>query len=138
MPRPTTTCEAPGCGAKNYARAGKHARLCKKHGAQVNRHGRLTPERERGVKLVCVADGCTRTDTFGRPPHCRKHACQIRTHGRLTPEREHQMGNEKCRTPGCKNKHRAKGYCVTHYGQRRWLAIKGKLEQLKAIEAAQG
>ena len=128
MGRKMRKCSVNDCDNKHYAKA-----HCKKHYTQVARHGRLTPERERGVVRVCLVEGCERTDTIGQ--YCRKHARQIRTHGRLTPEREHQMGNVGCRVPGCPNKHRAKGYCVKHYNQMRWQRIKRTLQRIKELEA---
>ena len=125
--RRTKSCSVTGCEAKHYAKA-----HCKKHYTQVSRHGRLTPERERGVVRVCIVEGCDRTDTIGQ--HCRKHNRQIRTHGRLTPDREHQMGHVGCRVPGCLNKHRSKGYCVKHYNQIRWQRIKRTLARVKELE----
>ena len=118
----TWTCDVPRCEAKNYARGGGFARLCKRHYSQVERHGRLTPERERGVVRVCLVEGCERTDTIGQ--YCRKHARQVRVHGRLTPEREHEFGRVGCTVPGCSEEHRAQGYCVRHYNQMRWQRIK--------------
>lgn len=124
-------CSVRGCEAKHYAKG-----YCKKHYTQVLRHGRLTPERERGVVRVCAVEGCSRTDTIGK--YCRKHARQIRVHGRLTPEREHQMGNQGCSVPGCNEPHRAKGYCVKHYNQMRWQRIKQQLELAKELERELG
>ncbi len=128
MARKPRKCLAASCEAKHYAKG-----YCKKHYTQISRHGRLTPERERGVVRVCVAAGCGRTDTVGQ--YCRKHARQMRTHGRLTPEREHQMGNTGCRVRGCPNKHRAKGYCVKHYNQTRWQRIKRTLQRMRELES---
>lgn len=128
MARKLRKCSVRDCENKHYAKA-----YCKKHYTQVARHGRLTPERERGVVRVCLVEGCERTDTIGQ--YCRKHARQIRTHGRLTPEREHQMGNVGCRVSGCEAKHRAKGYCVKHYNQMRWQRIKRTLQRIKELEA---
>lgn len=51
----------------------------------------------------------------------------MRLHGALTPEREHVLGREGCSVPGCVEKHRAKGFCIRHYGQRRWQEIKRTL-----------
>jgi hypothetical protein len=79
--RPPKGCRVPGCERRHYAKD-----LCKKHYAQVLRHGRLTPEREVGPRRVCLAEGCGRVDTV--KGHCRKHHRQIQIHGRLTPERE--------------------------------------------------
>jgi hypothetical protein len=74
-------CRSRGCEGRHYARD-----LCKRHYAQVLRHGRLTPEKERVAVRVCVVEGCGRKDTIHW--HCRKHARQLKVHGRLTPERE--------------------------------------------------
>jgi hypothetical protein len=128
MSRKIRKCSARDCEAKHYAKG-----YCKKHYTQIARHGRLTPETERGVIRVCIVEGCERTDTIGQ--YCRKHARQIRTHGRLTPDREHQMGNVGCRVPGCTNRHRAKGYCVKHYNQTRWQKIKRTLQRVRELEA---
>ncbi|MHC4389873.1 MAG: hypothetical protein ACYTFT_15065 [Planctomycetota bacterium] len=128
MKRQDKNCQVKDCETKHYAKS-----LCKKHYTQVLRHGRLTPERERGIERICGVESCERTDTVGR--FCRKHARQIRTHGRLTPEREHQMGNSGCKEPGCSSPHRAKGYCVKHYNQARWQRIKRQLERIKELEA---
>ena len=114
-------CTAAGCTSRHYA-----LDLCKKHYAQVLRHGKLTPERERGAVRVCLAEGCGRTDTIHF--HCRKHARQMRVHGKLTPDREHVMGREGCSVARCKNEHRAKGLCAPHYNQQRWLAAKRERE----------
>jgi hypothetical protein len=110
-------CSVSGCQARHYAKE-----YCKKHYTQVLRHGKLTPDRERGVVRVCKVDGCERTDTIQW--YCRKHARQLRVHGRLTPEREHIMGFEGCRVPKCNEPHRAKGYCAKHYNQDRWRRLK--------------
>lgn len=111
------TCTAPNCTARHYAND-----YCKKHMAQVYRHGKLTPENERGAVRVCLSEGCNRTDTIRW--YCRKHARQIRVHGALAPEREHVMGAEGCRVDRCKQPHRAKGFCGKHYNQDRWRKIK--------------
>jgi hypothetical protein len=112
-------CNVGDCDARHYAK-----KYCKKHYTQILRHGKLTPDRERGVVRVCKVKGCGRTDTIRW--YCRKHARQIRVHGRLTPEREHLMGYEGCRVSGCKGEHRARGYCAKHYNQERWKRLKGK------------
>jgi hypothetical protein len=119
-----TGCEAKGadgkpCQGRHYSRG-----CCKKHYAQMLRHGRLTPERERGVMRVCKVKGCGRQDTIDW--HCRKHARQIRVHGRLTPEREHLMGLEGCSVKRCKEPHRAKGKCASHYNAERLKRLKGR------------
>ena len=44
------------------------------------------------------------------------------------------MGNEGCRVPGCNRKHRAKGFCVKHYNQKRWERIKAQLKELERIK----
>ena len=110
-------CSVDNCPARHYAKD-----FCKKHYAQVLRHGKLTPERERGAVRVCLAEGCNRVDTIRW--YCRKHARQIRVHGRLTPDREHVMGFEGCRVPRCSHPHRAKGFCAKHYNQDRWRRLK--------------
>lgn len=110
-------CDVDGCQARHYAKE-----YCKKHYTQVLRHGKLTPDRERGVVRVCKVEGCERTDTIQW--YCRKHARQLRVHGRLTPEREHVMGFEGCRVPRCDQPHRAKGLCAKHYNQDRWRRLK--------------
>lgn len=117
LPKPRAkACSAPKCSTRHYAKD-----LCKKHYAQALRHGRLTPELERGAARVCKVPDCGRTDTIRW--HCRKHARQITVHGRLTPEREHVMGSVGCRVRGCPEPHRATGLCVKHYNQRRWTQI---------------
>jgi hypothetical protein len=119
-------CAVPGCGGKHYATA-----KCKKHYTQVARHGRLTPDRERGAVRVCSAPGCERIDTIrhddDRVVLCRKHLRQVVSHGRLTPEREHLMDAVGCAAKDCPEPHRAKGFCVRHYNAARWAAIKAKL-----------
>jgi hypothetical protein len=112
-------CTVDSCTNRHYAKD-----YCKKHYAQVLRHGKLTPERERGAVRVCLADGCGRTDTIHW--YCRKHARQMRVHGRLTPEREHLMGYEGCMVKGCRQAHRAKGFCAKHYNQDRWQKLQAK------------
>src|SRR5206468_10198493 len=79
------TCSVDNCQVRHYAKG-----FCKKHYTQVLRHGKLTPDRERGIVRVCKVENCGRTDTI--KGHCRKHWRQIRVHNRLTPEREHMMG----------------------------------------------
>jgi hypothetical protein len=111
-----TTCEAKGCSREHYAKS-----FCKAHYTQVMRHGRLTPERERGAVRPCGAKGCARLASVNA--HCRKHARQIRTHGRLTPELERER-HEGCRVARCKHPHRAKGLCAVHYNAARWQRIK--------------
>ena len=123
------TCNVPGCEAKNYARGGGFARLCKRHYTQIDRHGRLTPERDRGRPPgPCAAPKCEQTAAIcprgATARYCLKHARQVRTHGRLTPEREHVMNHVGCRVPGCAEEHRAGGFCVRHYNQARWQRIK--------------
>lgn len=101
-------CKTRDCNQRHYAKG-----FCKKHYTQVLRHGKLTPERERGVTRVCAAKDCGRTDTIHG--YCRKHARQIRVHGHLTPEREHLMGFVGCTVPNCRGEHRARGLCAQHY-----------------------
>lgn len=110
-------CTAPSCTKRHYAKD-----LCKAHYAQVLRHGRLTPELERGAVRTCLVEGCGRTDTIRW--HCRRHARQIRVHGRLTPESEHELGHEGCKVKGCARPHRAKGLCANHYNVDRWRRLK--------------
>jgi hypothetical protein len=106
-------CSAKKCRRHHYARG-----YCKLHYAQVARHGRLTPERERGEPTTCSAPRCDRMGEL--EGHCRKHARQIRTHGRLTPEIEHAVGvYDHCTVGRCRAPHRAKGLCAKHYGQAR-------------------
>ena len=137
MPKVKTGCAVKGCTAPGYATAKDiNTRCCKKHYTQVARHGRLVPERERGVIRVCAADRCGRTDTVGI--YCRKHARQYRTHGKLTPDREHQMGNVGCKTPGCTAKHRARGLCVKHYNAQRWKSIKQVLQRVRDLDKQKG
>lgn len=129
-------CGVDACASRHYARD-----LCKKHYTQILRHGKLTPERERGIVRVCRVKGCGRTDTINW--YCRKHARQIRVHGRLTPEREHLMGFEGCRAPGCDAAHRARGYCAKHYNQQRWRRLKadrsrGKRRAPERAQASRG
>src|SRR4051794_31623494 len=64
-------CAVGSCEARHYAKE-----YCKKHYTQILRHGKLTPDRERGVVRECKAQGCDRTDTIKW--YCRKHARQIR------------------------------------------------------------
>jgi hypothetical protein len=118
-------CNVAGCQARHYA-----TEFCKKHYTQVLRHGKLTPDRERGIIRVCKVEGCERTDTIDW--YCRKHKRQIRVHGRLTPEREHVMGFEGCRVPKCDQAHRAKGFCAKHYNQDRWRRLKGSRSEVGA------
>jgi hypothetical protein len=110
-------CSLDACESRHYAKG-----FCKKHYAQVLRHGKLTPERERGAVRTCRAEGCDRTDTIQW--YCRRHARQLRVHGRLTPDREHVMGFEGCRVSRCREPHRAKGFCAKHYNQDRWRRMK--------------
>lgn len=127
------TCGDPGCCATHYAKA-----HCKKHYTQIARHGKLTPERERGVQLVCAAEACRQRGRFSRQEairgYCKKHARQILLHGRLAPEREHEMGHTGCAKPGCPAPHRAKGYCIAHYNAARWQLLKAKAAKLDRIE----
>jgi hypothetical protein len=127
--RKSRVCLLDSCVSRHYAKG-----FCKKHYTQVLRHGRLTPERERGVVRVCKAVGCVETDTIRF--YCRKHARQIRVHGRLTPEREHNMDNEGCSMPGCDESHRAKSLCARHYNQARWRRIKAQRARQRARETA--
>ena len=120
-------CSATDCRARHYAKG-----YCKKPYTPVSRHGRLTPETERGVIRVCAAEGCDRTDTVGL--YCRRHARQVRAHGRLTPEREHRMGSVGCAVEGCRGGHRAKGLCVKHYNQSRWQIVKRAIRRLRSLE----
>lgn len=105
-------CSVENCTGRHYANS-----YCKRHYAQVLRHGRLTPERERGEVRVCKAEDCGRTDTIKW--YCRKHARQLRVHGRLTPEREHVVGRQGCAIDDCDLPHRAKGLCAKHYNAHR-------------------
>jgi len=123
------TCTAPNCKKRHYAKD-----YCKAHYAQVLRHGKLTPERERGAIRVCLVEDCGRTDTIRW--YCRKHARQIRVHGKLTPDREHVMGHEGCRVPRCKEPHRAKGFCAKHYNQQQWAAKKAARKTKKRVAKA--
>jgi len=111
-------CTADDCLARYYARG-----FCKKHYAQTLRHGRLTPELERGLVRTCPATGCGRTsddhDFVG--DHCRKHARQIELFGRLAPETERVFGVRRCTASRrCREPVRAKGLCASHYNKRRW------------------
>jgi len=124
-------CTVASCEARHYAKD-----YCKKHYAQVLRHGKLTPERERGAVRVCLAEGCNRTDTIRW--YCRKHARQIRVHGRLTPDREHVMGFEGCSVARCNEPHRAKGFCAKHYNQDRWRRLKLERKGRKGSARAVG
>lgn len=119
-------CKAENCERVTYAR-----RFCKKHYAQTLRHGRLTPETERGVIRTCAAPDCQRTNDkhdFARG-YCRKHARQIELFGRLAPETERMFGIDRCSVPGCKADVRAKALCASHYNKRRW---REKGDQIKA------
>lgn len=124
--RRSRACMLENCVSRHYAKG-----FCKKHYTQILRHGRLTPERERGVVRICKAPGCKSSDTIRY--YCRKHARQIRVHGRLTPEREHNMSHEGCRMDGCREPHRAKGFCAKHYNQQRWRKIKTMRETQEAV-----
>jgi hypothetical protein len=121
-------CSVVHCPTEIYSKG-----FCKKHYTQILRHGRLTPDTERGVLRPCTAKGCERETPR---IYCRKHARQIREHGRLTPEREHLMGCEGCSVKGCKEPHRAKGLCERHYNQDQWQrrleAKKNKAPRTKA------
>lgn len=79
------TCAGGDCHGRHYAKG-----FCKKHYTQVLRHGKLTPERERGAARECpapVGGGvCRRNDVVNG--YCRKHRAQVKRHRRLTPERE--------------------------------------------------
>lgn len=112
-------CEVKNCGAKHYSKG-----TCKKHYTQVKRHGKLTPESERGApRAQCRALKCLEFYSSKKTGLCRRHHQQVLVHGRLVPEREHVMGREGCRKRGCKERHRAKGYCTKHYNQARWKKI---------------
>ncbi len=104
-------CGASGCTTRHYAKG-----YCKKHYAQTLRHGRLTPEAERGEPRVCLVPNCGRTDTLRH--YCRKHAAQIARNGKIGA-REYVRGRVGCKIRGCKAEHRAKGYCTNHYAQQR-------------------
>ncbi len=129
----TSRCAVPNCPTWHYARG-----FCKKHYAQVLRHGRLMPDRERGMTRVCKVEGCGRTNTIHW--YCRKHAQQLRVHGRLAPEREHVFGCVGCRVPGCKERHCAKGLCAKHYNKARWtrIAVEGKRARKRSTRKARG
>ena len=132
LPLPTKSkerkCSVPKCTTRHYAQD-----YCKKHYTQFMRHGKLTPEKERGNIRICKVEGCGRTDTIHH--YCRKHARQLRVHNRLTPEREHIMGFEGCRVNRCPDPHRAKGFCARHYNQDRWRKLKAVVEQARIITA---
>ncbi|MHC4661733.1 MAG: hypothetical protein ACYS8W_08590 [Planctomycetota bacterium] len=119
MPKKSSECLVAGCGQPFYAKG-----YCNRHYTQVLRHGRLTPEKERGKVKICQAPGCARTDCIG--DYCKKHYRQIRKHGHLTPEREHGFGISGCSYPGCRNPHRAKGLCSRHYFHERYIKSSGK------------
>jgi hypothetical protein len=130
-PRLNRKCTVPGCEGKHLRRG-----HCQKHATQVDRHGRLAPEREWGrAPLPCEAPDCWRAS---RGRYCPKHARQIYVHGRLTPEREHVMGRAGCKIAGCTWPHRAGGYCVRHYNAARWVKIKATLARGPAVLAAAG
>lgn len=110
-------CDAPGCPAtEHYA-----LKCCKKHWTQLLRHGRYTPERERGAVRNCGAKGCERRASVSG--HCRRHARQVRKHGMLMPQLEREIGKyAHCTVKECKAPHRAKGLCGPHYSKARWAA----------------
>ena len=113
-------CSVPGCPRKHVRRG-----HCQTHACQVDRHGRLTPEREwLRERTKCGAIGCPRAGVVrpvlggGFLDYCSRHAGQLYEHGRLTPESEREMGHgPTCKTVGCVGKHRAKGYCAGCYGR---------------------
>jgi hypothetical protein len=117
-------CSAPHCEGHHYAKD-----YCKKHYTQITKHGKLTPERERGAPRTCKVDGCERTDTIRW--HCRKHARQLAVYGRLTPEKEHVMGRTGCSMKGCPEPHRANGFCARHYNQERWKRMSASPKKTK-------
>lgn len=129
-------CSVAGCGTKHYARS-----FCKAHYTQIQRHGRLTPEREHGRPLgPCAAPACevlgsryVRGYEAGRL--CERHARQIRKHGRLTPELEHVLGHHGCSVAGCQNPHSAKGFCANHYNSANWARIARQLKRAGGLDA---
>ena len=81
-----STCKAPDCSAPVDASGS-----CWKHYQQIRRHGRLTPEREKGnlearKQRSCEAKGCEQPHTA--KGYCARHYQQVKMHGRLTPESE--------------------------------------------------
>ena len=114
-------CSVPGCPRKHVRRG-----YCHTHAYQIDRHGRLTPERELlRERSKCGAPSCPRAGVVrptlggGFLDYCGRHARQLYVHGRLTPEREHQMGRVGCSVTGCTKPHRARGWCVGHYNTAR-------------------
>jgi len=124
-------CSAELCSHDFYAKG-----YCKRHYTQILRHGRLTPERERGNDKTCSAATCDRK-AKGYLPYCRKHARQIKRHGRLTPEREKQYGNTGCLVSGCRWGHRSRGLCTKHYAKARYryIATRYKNNKPKSFDA---
>ncbi len=118
-------CSVRACPQRHYGKG-----FCKKHYTQLTRHGKLTPDRERGRLHSCSSPGCDKPGNVGRNgTYCKKHAHQVRKHGQLTPGREHAYGvHQKCSHPGCTQPHRAKGYCTKHYNAARWKKIKAAVD----------
>jgi len=73
-------CSVEGCNRKHHGKG-----YCNKHLHQIQRHGKITPERERNVYTPdskCMVEGCNnRPHSFGL---CNKHYLQIRRHGKTS------------------------------------------------------
>jgi len=119
MSEPLKQCQIADCRRPHFARG-----FCKRHYAQILRHGKLAPELERGGTRLCAAPGCDKSVRVGS--YCRKHKRQVKLYKRLTPGRERRKVAAACSFPGCKNPHRAKGLCSKHYHRERRLKMKAE------------
>ena len=98
------TCAASSCDKPARAKG-----YCSRHYKQLQRHGRLTPEKEHRDK--CLVSGCDR-------PHkargyCAAHYKQLTVHGKIIRRRQNK--DRKCYLIDCNNPARAKGLCNTHH-----------------------
>lgn len=110
-----------GCAQGHYGKG-----FCKKHYTQLERHGRLTLERERGSGRHCSTPKCRGLGVHRRVGggyHCAKCHAKNKAEGKVDA-----APRQECSVRGCDSPHRAKGLCTKHYNAARWRRIKAAVD----------
>lgn len=107
-------CKVVNCNNESYGLK----EYCRKHYLQIQRHGRLTPEKERNTiakgQICCIAN-CNKS-VYAKNL-CENHWRQERKN---IIENEINLGIRKvskCKVEGCEEYSKIKGYCKRHYKQ---------------------
>jgi len=114
-------CSVRGCAQGHYGKG-----FCKKHYTQLERHGRLTLERERGSDRHCSTPKCRGRGAhrrLGGGYHCAKCHAKNKAEGKSDA-----APRQECSVRGCDSPHRAKGFCTKHYNAARWRRIKAAVD----------